>query len=312
VIISVAVVVVIVATIGGIFLLKAFRPVAADDVFALHVLTGVPASSLTDRLFAAYLSRSRRYRTAWSVAGWGSGLVFAVLFSDGARVGIGTGSHQPFYADVLLMGFGGYLLGAIVAELHHLRRPRTGARTASLTPRRLTSYAMRGQQIFLRSVVVLSTAVLVIGLVLDRSQHKPVWEGPADSRILIPSPTPNSYAAPLIATAVVILAVWLLIEITERAVVRRPRPAMPDDLALGDDAIRVTSVEVLTVGGSGLLALLTSYEAGIVSSGIHTNGWQLPMGIIAVVGFFFSIGIALRTRRLAWPRRQVEKDGVKA
>jgi hypothetical protein len=313
VIISIAVVGVVVVVVGGIFLRKAFQPVAADDVFALHVLTGVPASSLTDRLFAAYLSRSRRHRTAWSVAGWGSGLVLAACLSTNERVGIGTGAHQPFYADVLLMGFGGYLLGAIVSELHHLRRPRTGARTASLTPRRVASYRERGQQIFLRSVVGLSAAVLVIGLVLDQSQHKPVWQDIGDgTRFMTPSPTPNSYAVPLIATAVVIFVVWLIIEAAQRAVVRRPRPAMPDDLALGDDAIRVTSVEVLTMGGSGLLALLTSYEAGIVNNGIHANGWEIFFGVIAIVGFFFSIGVAIRTRRLAWPRRQIEKDGVRA
>jgi hypothetical protein len=306
------VVVVIVVTIGGIFLLKAFRPVAADDVFALHVLTGVPASNLTDRLFAAYLSRSRRYRTAWSVAGWGSGLVLAaVLTTD--RAGIGTGPHQPFYADVLLMGFGGYLLGAIVSELHHLRRPRTGARTASLTPRRLGSYAARGQQIFLRSIVGVATAVLVVGLVLDQSQHGPVTEHFGDGTpFKRPSPTPNSYALPLIATFVVIVAVWLLIETAQRAVVRRPRPAMPDDLALGDDAIRVTSVEVLSVGGSGLLALLASYEAGIVNHGIHNSTMLLITFVISFIGFFLGIGLALRTRRLAWPRRQIEKDGVRA
>jgi hypothetical protein len=312
VIISVAVVGLIVVAVGGIFLLKAFRPVAADDVFALHVLTGVPASNLTDGLFSAYLSRSRRYRTAWSVAGWGSGLVLAAALTTD-RVGIGTGSHQPFYADVLLMGFGGYLLGAVVSELHHLRRPRAGSRTASLTPRRLTSYAARGQQIFLRSIVGVATAVLVVGLVLDRTAHKPVWDDLGDgTRFLVPSPTPNSYAVPLIATFVVIVAVWLIVEATERAVVRRPRPAMPDDLALGDDAIRVTSVEVLTVGGSGLLALLTSYEAGIVNHGVHGGFGLVFSALVGIVGFLLAIGLAFRTRRLAWPRRQIEKDGVRA
>jgi len=312
VILSAAVAAVVVMAIGGILLRKAFRPVAAGDVFALHVLTGVPQTKRTDGLFAAYLSRSRRFRTAWSVAGWGSGLVLAALLGAG-RVGVGTGSHQPFYADVLLMGFGGYLLGAIVAELHHLRRPRTGARTASLRPRRVSAYRARGQQIFLRSIVALSTVVLIVGLVLDRSQHKPVYDSLGDgSRFLVPSPTPNTYAAPLIVTACVIFAVWLVIEVTQRAVVKRPRPAMPDDLALGDDAIRGTSVEVLAVGGSGLLALLTSYEAGIVNHGIHNSSALLFTFVVSFVGFFLSIAVALRTRRLAWPRRQIEKDGVRA
>ncbi|HTL86757.1 MAG TPA: hypothetical protein VL856_16350, partial [Acidimicrobiia bacterium] len=231
------------------FVLKAYAPVSAEDVRALHVLTGVPTTPRSDRLFEAYLSRARRYRTSWSVVGWLSGLIFTFTVGNN-RVGFGPGARAT---DLLLLGLGGYLLGAIVSEIHHLRRPRVlptvrtpppvrrwgeRPRVASLRPRRLDDYATRTERRLMRLMLVVTLGLGIAGVVEDRP-------------------------AAVIVT-VIAVAAWAIVERTQRAVVFRPRPAMSDDLAAADDGIRAMAVKGLSYGGAAFIALLGAYAASII------------------------------------------------
>jgi hypothetical protein len=292
------------------FLAKAYGPVDAEDVFAFHLVTGIRATRLTDRLFAAYLSRARRYRTSWSVAGWVSGIALSVSLRSGREVGFGR-PGQPLYTNLILMGFGGYLLGAIVAELHHLQRSPTQPRTASLTPRRLSDYTTRRQILGLRIVAALSVVAVVVGLVADRTAHNAsVIVLAGGTRVVIPPVSPNSFAIPLLGIGLFTLLAWFVIERTQRAIVHRARPAMSDELARADDAIRVTSVETLALGGTALLALLTSYQLELINNGTQGESWTLWVAIPGFVLFWIAVALAFRTRRLVWPRRQIDVDGA--
>jgi hypothetical protein len=274
---------------------KAFAPVDDRDVAALHQLSGVTPTASTRRLFAAYLSRSRRYRTGWSVVVWMSALVLAGGL--GAHtIGLGTAAH-PAYGDLLLTGFGGYLLGAMVAELHHLRPPRAAVRMASLSPRKVSDYASKSQRWLLRATVIVTGVVLIVGLGAHR------YGSDAGRR---------GFPIAAVGFSVAAVVVWLVVERTQRAIVERARPAMPDDLARGDDAIRRTSVETLSIGGAGLVAFLTTWvitslERAGVPSVVHAVATFLVIGLFA-----FGVAAALRSRRLVWPARKMHVEGVPA
>ena len=143
------------AVIPAIWVARAYRPISADDVTAMHMLYDVRPSRASERLFAAYLSRGRRYRTSCSVAAIAASLVFAFSLAD--RVTFGPNTDQP-WADLVLMGIGGYLLGAVLAELHHLRRSTTGPRVASVTPRLVDDYAATWMQWVPRGALMLTVA----------------------------------------------------------------------------------------------------------------------------------------------------------
>jgi hypothetical protein len=262
------------------YLRKANTPVSAEDVRALHLLSGVPVTLSTDRLFAAYLSRARRYRTGWSVAGWLSGL--GLGFAFGHAVGIGGGGNAA-YGDLLLVGFGGYLAGAIVAELHHLRRPRSQVRMASVVPRRFDQYATAKAQWLLRTLAMAAAVAVVTELAFVRNQTG------------------------VAGFAIAALCVWAIVERTQRAVVGRPRPAMPEDLARGDDAIRSVSVQSLALGGAGLVSFLMVWAARTAG-----DSWWAPVSAACRFGLFFlGIALALRARRLVWPNRRSEVEGIR-
>jgi len=262
------------------FLHKAYAPASVDDVAAVHELRRVAPGARSDALFAAYLSRARRYRTGWSVVGWMCGIFLGALFQS--RVG---------WYTLLLSGVGGYLAGAIVAELHHLRRDRSGVRLASLAPRNIADYRSTSQLRFLRVFGALAALEFVLEVL---RLHRRTAHG----RVAV------------IVVALVAVMTWVVVEVTQRAIVYRPRPAMPDDLARADDPIRILSVEGLALVGCALIALLLSYSSLVLA--LTTSAQAAPFGILAYVLFGCSIRFAFRARRMVWPRRKIARDGVPA
>jgi hypothetical protein len=281
------------------FLAKAYGPVSMEDIAALHVLSGTPPGPVTDRLFAAYLSRARRYRTSWSVAGWLGGVVLAVALRD----------NSAAFGNPFVTGPIGYLGGAVVAELHHLRRRPHGVRTASLAPRRLADYVPARQQRLLRGLVVVMGAVTGIGLVLNATNRSDIR-----ARLDLPPYVvreAKSFWIPLVLLGTLAVAVWVIVERTERAVVERPRPAMPDDLARADDAIRATSLQALALGGAGVIALLACWAVSVIANGFVDYDALHPWALLFELALFaLAIRLAFRARRLAWPLRKLEVDGA--
>ena len=100
------------------FVVRAYLPVAPADLDAFATLYHAPDTVPARRLYGAYLSRARRYRSTWSAVGWGAAIFLTTQFHP-VRLTFGPGAH-PLYADLLFMGFGGYLLGAVAAEIHHV------------------------------------------------------------------------------------------------------------------------------------------------------------------------------------------------
>jgi hypothetical protein len=286
------------------FLVTAYAPVKDDDIAALHVLSGVPGggSARVDRLFATYLARARRYRTSWSVVAWLSGIVLALGLTTGGYSGGG-----PDPTPLVLLGFSGYLLGAIAGELHHLRRPKHGSRTASLTPRRLRDFMSTRERWFVRVLAFLVFALAAVGVAIQATASGSYGPPDPNGRRDLLEPVHEVWL-PLLVLAAIAAVVWLVIELAQRAIVERPRPALPDDLAEGDDVIRRASLSTVSLGGSGLVALIASAEAAFLARNVRNQGALLCLVAVLVL-FGLAIGLMFRTRRVVWPQRKLEKDG---
>ena len=274
------------------FVVRAYLPVVGTDLDAFQAIYGAPATESARRLYSAYLSRARRYRSTWSAVGWGAAIFLATQFRP-AGITFGPGKH-PVYADLLFMGFGGYLLGAIAAELHHLRGRATGVRTASLEPRRAARDLPAHEQMQLR-IVAIAAVVASVGYCIVHATSA--------------EPEPFSWAVVVYGASVVL--VLLVVEVAARAVVHRARPALPEDVARGDDAIRSAAAQTLVTGGSGFVLLVLSWSAS-GASGTLRGGWQSVYAALAVAALIGAVRLAFRTRRLAWPSRKIVVEGVRA
>ena len=242
-------------------------------------------------MYAAYLSRARRYRSTWSALGWASGLFLAYQFRS-VNVGFGPGLH-PIYADLLVMGFGGYMLGAIVAELHHLHGPASGVRMASLSPRDPSDYVPASERLRLR-LFASGSALAVLGYCyLHVVQYRA-----------------RPFSASVVVYGVAAAIVWVVIELAERGVVRRARPALPHDLAAGDDAIRAAAAQTLATGGAGFVLLLTAWVSFAAAHNLDLTGWASVYAVVAIASMIGAVRLAFRTRRLAWPRRKLDVEGA--
>jgi hypothetical protein len=275
------------------FVVQAYLPVDGTDLDAFAALYRAPVTPATRRLYGAYLSRARRYRSTWSSLGWGTGLFLSYQFRS-ANAGFGPGLH-PIYADLLVMGFGGYMLGAVAAELHHLHGPASGVRIASLSPRDPSDYVPASERLRLR-LVASGSALAVVGYyVLHFAQYRA-----------------RSFSVSVVVYGAAATIVWVVIESAERAVVRRARPALPQDLAAGDDAIRAAAAQTLAIGGAGFVLLLTAWVSFAAAQNLETTAWAPVYWAVAIASMIGAVRLAFRTRRLAWPRRKLDVDGVPA
>jgi hypothetical protein len=275
------------------FVVRAYMPVDTADLDAFAAIYRAPATPAARRLYSAYLSRARRYRGTWSTVGWGTSMFLAYQFRR-VSLAFGPGLH-PIYADLLVMGFGGYMLGALAAELHHLRGRTTGVRTASLSPRDPSHYVPARQQLRLR-MVASGSLTAVIGYC---ALHAVEYRG-------------RQFSAAVVAYGAITAITWIVIESAERAVVRRAKPALPDDLAAGDDAIRAAAAQTLATGGAGFILLLTAWTASTAASNFDSTRWAAIYSVVAIICMIWAVRLAFHTRRLAWPERKLEVEGARA
>lgn len=283
------------AVIGSIvlyrFVVRAYLPVEAGDVDAFATIHGAPSTTSARRLYSAYLSRARRYRGTWSTVGWGTAMFLAYQFRY-VSLGVGPGL-RPIYTDLLVMGFGGYMLGAIAAELHHLRGRTSGVRTASLSPRETSHYVPARQRLRLRLVASVSLAAVIGYCFIHVVEYRT-----------------RAFSMSVVVYGVVTAIVWIVIESAEHSVVRRARPALPADLAVGDDAIRAAAAQTLATGGAGFVLLLTAWTSDTVANNLDSTRWASIYSVVAIVSVIWAVRLAFRTRRLAWPQRKLEVEGA--
>ena len=159
------------------------------------------------------------------VLGWTGGLVLG--FASRTR-SASAGAGNPAYADLLLMGFGGYLVGAIVAELHPLAGPDAGPHGVdhAAAPRSVRD----GEGAVEAPTLAMGGALAVVTeLTFVRSS--------LGSR----------------GFGFVALVVWAIVERAQSG--RASSASGCPRISSGDDASRAVSVQSLALGGAGLISV---------------------------------------------------------
>ncbi len=203
------------------------------------------------RLLTRWLERARWAR----FVGGTSGCLAAFLGTQGK-------------GDLLLMGGGGIAIGAMCAELHHVR-PRSGPRTARLDVRTVDDYMMRQDAWRMIGVAIAAAVVAAIGLITG-SGLVPLWWALA---------------------AVVVLGMARLVQ---QRVASRPRPALSAALTRADDLARELAI------GRGLARPATFFALTLIAR----SGYSLMSSIgqwgrlIGVAGCAYALYLWWHNRRL--------------
>lgn len=210
---------------------------------------GIRLTEASRSLVATYLERSWRWRV--------TGALLGAVIPFGTRV---PGLEM----------LGGYLVGALAAELTHSRlRPATQP-AASLTPRSLTDYLAPGILRALRA-----TALLAVALV-------PLYG-------LLPRRVPVTDRAQLLVASGLVVITYVVVEVALRLIVRRPQPAVGPALVSADDAIRSASIHATAGSGLAIALLLVGAEWWVFGSGtdVQLVRWVAPVLSLAalVAGF---------------------------
>jgi hypothetical protein len=190
--------------------------------------------ALTDSnrlVVAGYLRRTRTLQVAGAALGWVSSPVYIGL----------VGRLFPLGDSWVMLAVAGYLVGAAVAEVTFLGRPRPRftVRAAALVPRMLTDYVPAATVWTIR-VLPVATVILAVIYAL----------APKDAQRGVDPSVAFVVAASLLAVAFAVLIEWFL-----RTIVLRPQPAITNDLLAADDAIRAGSIHSLSAAGVALLLL---------------------------------------------------------
>jgi len=257
---------------------QGFSPVARMDVQAFMDRYGVPSTDQAGRLVRRYLTRTRRYRSAWALVGVAAATMFGITWFDG--IYFGYNKHSPV-ADTVLMGLSGWLIGLVQAEGYN-RRPRYhGPRMASLATRSDDRY--RAPRFTVASRVAAAVcAVVGVGSVLTVSAT-----GRPQVLVLV------------VASIVVVISV----ERCQRGIVRRARVVSSPDLMAVDEAIRSVAAHAVDLGSTGVLLLITGWELSRVGIDLRESSPSVANVLLVCSAGLLAVSIALawRARRLIRP-----------
>jgi hypothetical protein len=170
--------------------------------------------------------------------------------------------------DVLVFGTAGIALGAVAAELHHLRRAR-GPRTARLEVRTVDDYLLpydAGQM----TIVALVALVLGVATVWSARTRPATW------------------------WALVSVAVIALTRLAQWRVATRARPALSPSLTRADDLVRELAIGRGLARPATFLALALIARAGFALR--PTIG--ILGGLIGIVAWFYAYTLWWHNRRL--------------
>ncbi len=219
---------------------------------------GVPADGPNRELIERYLTRTRRIRMLWAVAG---------LLFGGSFVRLFFAKPQP-WASGAVLALAGYLLGAFIAERTLPPTGRGGTPSAVLSPRTLRAYVPRYAIV---ALVCLPLALVVL---------VPVYAGI--------SPPPRAGLAPvptLVGACVVGVLFAISVGQTMRGVIRRPQAGTSADLVAVDDGFRSSSLHALAGAGVALELLLIAFELsqiqGALSFRNESSDWAAVLALFA-------------------------------
>jgi hypothetical protein len=225
-----------------------------------------PADETTRAIVRRYLTRTRRTRFCFALAGF-----------LGGHVGSLTDTFSWANAWVLLVA--GYLVGSIVAEMAFGRAPRpSGTITAALSRRVVASYLPR-------VVIVALIAVPIATVVAAIWQVGLAAEAPRRFGNLDPDAVKGA------AATGVVLAIAAGVALS--TLVRRPQPAASAQAIATDDAFRSSSMHAiagstLTLSCSLFATVLAQLSAALAAHGSRFAFAASVGSLLAVVGALVS------------------------
>jgi hypothetical protein len=242
----------------------AVRGGSDDAVDAWARSFGVRVAEDDRPMVAAALARTRRYRLVFAIA--------AVVGQGAVR----TWLDDPLpWANTIVFGIVGYLLGAVVAEV---AMPVGWDRNAGavLAPRRVSDYISR---IGVSALVTLPiAAAAAVAWTIDLAPPPRLRDA-----------SPRTFAL-LVAASV---AISVIVGLGLRILVRRPQPAESRERALLDDALRSTSMHAMTGAAVALQLLLLAFALGQLQGGLSALGGSTRVQLAATLGAMFSLAFAL-------------------
>jgi hypothetical protein len=250
----------------------------------------VAIDNVTGPYLERYLTRGRRIRTVCFLVPFA---VFAVLslvaglYSlRGQDWGPGDWVGVPGGIDIL-----GYFGGAVLAELTwRPDRARTGESPAAMAVARdLSAYVPRWVTTWQRAAA--AATVVLIPLIL--------LAGGPDSRDLV-----SAVVSGLIAVAVTVVA-----ELARRHVVGRRQEVMAPEWIAVDDAVRSTSVHILSgVGILVVMLMLAGQLGGLLPTEAVDPSGAIVTGLVALNVIILVVGISLWLQLMQpawWPVRRL-------
>jgi hypothetical protein len=197
---------------------------------------GVQVTGRNVEFVDAYVREGHRLRLVCGFGGW--------FVAQAVAAATGIDLHLPGLVWLLA----GYLVGCVWSEAWLTRLPEGTERAASLTTRRLSDYLagrLRTAQVVLPVLSVL-LALVTWGVHPSRSELGRSGFLSTNAADLHSMAIAAGLAGPL-----VMLGIWLL----ERHIVMKPQPLVDHDLLAADDAVRSSSVHLLS--GTGCAIVLT-------------------------------------------------------
>jgi hypothetical protein len=245
---------VVMAALISLFVLSLALQLAGLDADAAAIADHLAVDPEQRRLLTRWLSRARWAR----FVGGMSGCVICVLGTRGQ-------------SDLLLLGTGGLAVGAMLAELHHVR-PRKARRTAGLRVRSVRDYLMHQDARRMVIVGLFACALVVMGIVNSNSRAAVWWGSSA-------------------------LAVLGLARLAQERVASRPRPALSEALTKADDLARELAI------GRGLARPATYFALALIARGCYSL-----VGEVGDLGRTFGGAAWLYAAYLWWHNRRLGLD----
>lgn len=221
----------------------------------------LPDDDLALDLLQRWRERAARWRSAAVVPAMLAAAVAGLLLRQ--SVGVGVGGPHPPWADPVLAGMLAALLGAIGAELHHLRPSGGGVRIADLAPRDAAPLRPEGART--RQVLLTSAAAAVTAI----------------------AAAPPGAGVPWLGLAALVAAAG--IPFAQRGIALRARPALPESLRTADHTVRQLAIHSIDHAGAGLVLLLTAWQAPAIYTHLDlAEPSALPLTIAQIAAFVIS------------------------
>jgi hypothetical protein len=223
----------------------------------------LPITIDNGNLVIRYLATTRRWRAG--------GLITAtVIFT------VWSAHHGRFSINTFEL-FGGWFIGAVIAEWRVAAAATGSRRSAQLVPRRTRDYLRPPARVLPTVAFVICAAVAVADAGGALAGRHAVW------RHLVP-------------WVVVTAAGLALVYVVQRHVLRRPQPVVSRDVLAADVAIRARSLQVLAgsaVAAAGIPAAALIHTLHIAYPSLGTDGTNalssLTFLIAVVVGWVLGL-----------------------